>query len=71
VPASSGSAFVLATSLAATVRGRLGDRLWLSAALRGGAVLRGETLLADTCEAAGFSGAMLGVRVGVGFDPRY
>ncbi|MFT3772757.1 MAG: hypothetical protein QM820_45790 [Minicystis sp.] len=65
----SGSAFIVASSLGVTARARLGDRLWLSAALRGGAVLRGVTLLAETREAGGVAGAMLGVRVGVGFDP--
>jgi hypothetical protein len=68
VAEAAGSAFIVATSFGATVRGRLGDRVWLSAALRGGAVLRGAELLAETREAGGFTGAMLGVRAGLGFD---
>ncbi len=64
----SGSAFIAAASLAAMARAPLGDRLWLHAALRGGAVLRGVTLLAETREAGAVAGAMLGVRVGVGLD---
>ncbi|APR78886.1 Hypothetical protein A7982_04233 [Minicystis rosea] len=66
---SHGSAFIVASSLAVTARARLGDRFWLSAALRGGALLRGVMLLAEDREAGGVAGAMLGSRVGIGFDP--
>jgi hypothetical protein len=69
VIASGGTTLVIATSFAATLRGRLGDRSWLGVAVRGGVVLRGATLLADAREAGGFTGAMLGARAGVSFDP--
>jgi hypothetical protein len=60
--------FVLVTSALATLRAPVKDRVSLLVTTIAGPVVRGVQLLANGHSAGGFSGGILGLRAGVGFD---